>query len=118
MLPRFRQNQDWCTNGPCAGSINPIIPWSICEGSSQERCVIVYLPLKTVSAGAAGMVSGSRVPGELISTHTSPPRPSPGQCPAQIPSTFTLSCPATDATSPPSPLHASTPPPPPPPPPP
>src|SRR6266566_3169536 len=90
MLPRFRQNQDWCTNGPCAGSINPIIPWSICEGSSQERCVIVYLPLKTVSAGAGGMVSGSRVPGEFILNQKEPVGSLQGQWPGKKPSTFRL----------------------------
>src|SRR5947199_10347159 len=49
MLPRFRQTHDWCTNGPGAGSINPIIPWSMCEGSSQERCVILFLSLTMFS---------------------------------------------------------------------
>ena len=66
MLARFRQNHDWCTNGPCAGSIRPIIPWSMCEGSSQERCVILYLSLKTFSAGASGILSGRRVPGAFM----------------------------------------------------
>src|SRR5260370_35147119 len=40
MLPRLRQNHDFCTNGPFPGSIKPMVPWSTCEGSSQPHSVL------------------------------------------------------------------------------
>src|SRR5260370_33349352 len=45
MLPRLRQNHDWCTDGPCAGALKPRIPWSICDGSSHAKSVILYFLL-------------------------------------------------------------------------
>jgi len=29
-----------CTNGPCAGSINPMIPWSTLQGRSADKCAV------------------------------------------------------------------------------
>src|ERR1700675_1601436 len=72
MLRRLRQYHDWCTKGPCAGSINPMIPWSTCDGSSQDSRVILYFSLNTGSCGASGTFSGVRDPGEVIYTQTYP----------------------------------------------
>ena len=41
MLRRLRQYQDWCTNGPCAGSISPVIPVSILQVRSAVRFVML-----------------------------------------------------------------------------
>ena len=38
MLAADRHHHAWCTNGPCAGSISPIIPWSTLQGRSAVRC--------------------------------------------------------------------------------
>src|SRR5260221_5562035 len=63
ILVLLRQNQDWWTNGPCAGSISPIIPWSTCDGRSQAKCVLLYFSLNVASFGAAGKVPATSVPG-------------------------------------------------------
>src|SRR5271165_1731497 len=37
MLERERHHHAWCTKGPCAGSIRPMMPWSTLQGRSAVR---------------------------------------------------------------------------------
>src|SRR5947209_7019738 len=105
MLLLLLQNHDWCTNGPCAGSINPIIPWSMCDGSSHDKCVLLYFFEKNGNDGAAGTSFGNcpaaLLPGAVMYTQTYPSRSSHGKNPTKIPNPALRSCPA-----PPRYLHA------------
>ena len=57
-----------CTNGPCAGSINPIIPWSTLHGNSACRVRTTGTSLPNFgNSGTAGSAAHIRTP--------APPRP-------------------------------------------
>src|SRR5438552_18878032 len=51
MLALERHHHAWCTNGPCAGSISPIIPWSTLQGRSAVRNAVRYLDPNFSSSG-------------------------------------------------------------------
>src|ERR1700728_3145148 len=57
MLACDRHHHAWCTKGPCAGSISPMIPWSILQGSSALRCALRYRSLNLGNSGTGGSVS-------------------------------------------------------------
>jgi hypothetical protein len=54
MLPRLRHHHDWCTNGPCAGSISPMMPWSTLHGRSACRCALRNFAENFGTSGSGG----------------------------------------------------------------
>jgi len=71
MLPALRHHHARCTNGPCAGSINPIIPWSTLQGSSACKCAVLYLFPNFGSSGTAGKSTTSvTLPAPASGTYT------------------------------------------------
>src|SRR5271167_1868270 len=85
MLARLRHHHAWCTNGPCAGSINPIIPWSTLQGSSAVRCALRNRAENFGTSGTAGNSPETLpTPGSGMYTHAYPSRSSQGKAPAKI----------------------------------